>query len=183
MLDTDKGEMNIVSITRDTVVDFKRRIPKINGAYNSVGGGDDGIQELLDEMQTLLGYRPANYACVNMAVGAYCGALVWKATLTLPRPAAILLGLLAGGALAAVFGVLIGIPALRLRGDYLAIITLGFGEIIRVCIINLPKITGGTPGLLNIPKYADFTLVYLCVIVSCALIHTMSPGAFFIRMP
>lgn len=66
MLDTDKGEMNIVSIPRDTVVDFKRRIPKINGAYNSVGGGDDGIQELLDEMQTLLGYRPANYACVNM---------------------------------------------------------------------------------------------------------------------
>jgi len=119
-----------------------------------------------------LGQLPLGHAGF-MAVGAYCGALVWKATLTLPRPAAILLGLLAGGALAAVFGVLIGIPALRLRGDYLAIITLGFGEIIRVCIINLPKITGGTPGLLNIPKYADFTLVYLCVIVSCALIHTM----------
>lgn len=119
-----------------------------------------------------LGQLPLGHAGF-MAVGAYCGALVWKGTLSLPQPLSLILGLLAGGLLASVFGVIIGIPALRLRGDYLAIITLGFGEIIRVCIINLPKITGGTPGLLNVPKYANFTVVYICVIVSCALIHTL----------
>lgn len=119
-----------------------------------------------------LGQLPLGHAGF-MAVGAYCGALVWKSTLSLPQPLSLVLGLLAGGLLASVFGVLIGIPALRLRGDYLAIITLGFGEIIRVCIINLPELTGGTPGLLNVPKYATFPAVYLCVIVTCALIHTM----------
>lgn len=80
-------------------------------------------------------------------------------------------GLLAAGLVAALFGVAIGIPALRLRGDYLAIITLGFGEIIRVAIINLPSITGGTPGLKNIPKYSTFVVVYACVMLSCIVIH------------
>jgi len=119
-----------------------------------------------------LGQLPLGHAGF-MAVGAYCGALIWKAALALPQPLSLCLGLICGGALAAVFGVIIGIPALRLKGDYLAIVTLGFGEIIRVCIINLPKITGGTPGLLNVPKYSNFLTVYACVILTCALIHTM----------
>ena len=100
-----------------------------------------------------LGQLPLGHAGF-MAVGAYAAALLWKA---MPRnPGAILLGLLLGGCMAGVFGVVIGIPALRLKGDYLAIITLGFGEIIRVLIINLP-----------------FLVVYLTVILSCALIHTL----------
>ena len=83
-----------------------------------------------------------------MAIGAYTSALVTKAMQLghqggAPwRPCRMLLlffiGLLAGALMAAVFGLLVGIPALRLRGDYLAIITLGFGEIIRVIIQNLP---------------------------------------------
>ena len=117
-----------------------------------------------------LGQLPLGHAGF-MAVGAYSAAILWKA---LPRnPGAVLLGLLLAGLMAAIFGVLIGIPALRLKGDYLAIITLGFGEIIRVFIINLPDITGGTPGLMNIPKHSSFLVVYLTVILSCALIHTL----------
>ena len=117
-----------------------------------------------------LGQLPLGHAGF-MAVGAYAAALLWKA---LPRnPGSIVLGLLLGGFVAAVFGVVIGVPALRLKGDYLAIITLGFGEIIRVLIINLPQITGGTPGLMNIPKHSSFIVVYLTVILSCALIHTL----------
>ena len=118
-----------------------------------------------------LGQLPLGHAGF-MAVGAYTAALIWKA---LPGKSAgvILLGLIAGGLFAAVMGVLIGIPALRLKGDYLAIVTLGFGEIIRVLIINLPGITGGTPGLMSIPKHSSFLTVYLTVIVSCALIHTL----------
>ncbi len=117
-----------------------------------------------------LGQLPLGHAGF-MAVGGYGAALLWKA---MPRSAgAIVLGLLLGGLVAAVFGVVIGVPALRLKGDYLAIITLGFGEIIRVLIINLPGITGGTPGLMNIPKHSSFLVVYTTVILSCALIHTL----------
>jgi branched-chain amino acid transport system permease protein len=89
----------------------------------------------------------------------------------MPTAISIILGLLIAGIVAAIFGIIIGIPALRLKGDYLSIVTLGFGEIIRVCIINLPNITGGTPGLLNIPKHSTFTVVYICVVISCAVIH------------
>jgi branched-chain amino acid transport system permease protein len=66
-------------------------------------------------------------------------------------------------------GVVIGIPALRLRGDYLAIITLGFGEIIRVMLFNL-DITGGARGLRGIPKLAGFNVVFwICVLVVAVL--------------
>ncbi|HWP35494.1 MAG TPA: high-affinity branched-chain amino acid ABC transporter permease LivM [Thermodesulfobacteriota bacterium] len=57
-----------------------------------------------------------------------------------------------GGALAAVFGVLLGIPVLRLRGDYLAIVTLGFGEIIRIVLNNWDELTNGPNGIIGIPK-------------------------------
>ena len=119
-----------------------------------------------------LGQLPLGHAGF-MAVGAYAGALFWKAVPGLPTPVAILFGILAAGLAASLFGVIIGIPALRLKGDYLAIITLGFGEIIRIAIINLPDITGGTPGLLNIPKYSNFTVTFLCLVVCCFVVHNL----------
>ena len=117
-----------------------------------------------------LGQLPLGHAGF-MAVGAYSAALFWKATLNMPTPVSIILGLIIAGLIAAVFGIIIGIPALRLKGDYLAIITLGFGEIIRIAIINLSGITGGTPGLLNVPKYSSFLVVFLCVAATIAAIH------------
>jgi branched-chain amino acid transport system permease protein len=57
-----------------------------------------------------------------------------------------------GGLLAAIFGVLLGIPVLRLRGDYLAIVTLGFGEIIRIILNNWDEVTNGPNGITGIPK-------------------------------
>lgn len=59
-------------------------------------------------------------------------------------------------ALAAIFGILLGAPTLRLRGDYLAIVTLGFGEIIRLLANNLTSITGGPDGISGIPKPTVF---------------------------
>ena len=118
-----------------------------------------------------LGQLPLGHAGF-MAVGAYAGALFWKSG-ALEGPSSIIVGLVLAGLLAALFGIAIGIPALRLKGDYLAIITLGFGEIIRVAVVNLPDITGGTPGLKNIPKHSTFTLVYICVIITCVVIHMM----------
>lgn len=85
------------------------------------------------------------------AVGAYTYALLyhwagWGFWEALP---------LAGG-IAALFGFLLGFPVLRLRGDYLAIVTLGFGEIIRLLLINLYEFTGGPDGISGIPKPSVF---------------------------
>jgi branched-chain amino acid transport system permease protein len=81
------------------------------------------------------------------AVGAYTYALLfhwagWGFWASLPM----------AGAMAAFFGYILGFPVLRLRGDYLAIVTLGFGEIIRLLLINLSQWTGGPDGIANIPK-------------------------------
>ena len=64
------------------------------------------------------------------------------------------------GAIAAFAGFLLGFPVLRLRGDYLAIVTLGFGEIIRILLNNLTKVTGGPNGISGIPKPTLFGLEF-----------------------
>ena len=83
-----------------------------------------------------------------------------------------------GGFMAIVFGLALGFPVLRLRGDYLAIVTLGFGEIIRVVLTNIDSVLGfdftyGAAGLKRIPKFASVTLVFICVVLACFFIHTM----------
>src|SRR5579859_225747 len=60
------------------------------------------------------------------------------------------------GAMAAIFGLLVGFPVLRLRGDYLAIVTLGFGEIIRVILLNFASLTGGPNGISGVPRPSFF---------------------------
>lgn len=92
-----------------------------------------------------------------MSVGAYASAL---ATLKLGFP--FILSLIFGALVAAFFGILIGIPTLKLKGDYLAIATLGFGEIVRIVFLNL-EITGGAVGLRGIPK--DTTLLWVIIAV------------------
>src|SRR5205085_1600021 len=64
----------------------------------------------------------------------------------------LIIAVLAGGLMAALAGYLVGLPSLRLRGDYLAIVTLGFGEIIRVLILNIDKI-GAARGFSGIPHW------------------------------
>lgn len=119
-----------------------------------------------------LGQLPLGHAGF-MAVGAYAAAIFWKSKLFEQDLPMILLGLLIAGIVAAIFGIMIGIPALRLKGDYLAIITLGFGEIIRIIINNTAKLTGGAAGLRNVPKYSNFMLIYICVALTCTFIHMM----------
>lgn len=64
------------------------------------------------------------------------------------------------GLVTALFGYLLGFPVLRLRGDYLAIVTLGFGEIIRIMLLNLNEITGGPNGISRIPEPTLFNLEF-----------------------
>ena len=103
-----------------------------------------------------------------MSVGAYAAALFTMKS-GLPEAVAFPLALLVGGIVAAIVGVVIGIPALRMRGDYLAIITLGFGEIIRVVANALP-ITGGAKGLSGIPSCTNFSYAYWVMILSVFVI-------------
>lgn len=106
-----------------------------------------------------------------MAVGAFASAVItksWAVSTAISFPVALIVG----GLIAAVFGLVIGIPALRLKGDYLAIITLGFGEIIRVIITNLP-ITGAAKGLSGIPKLTNFNYVYIIMVLIIAAMFTL----------
>lgn len=88
-------------------------------------------------------------------------------------------GMLLGGAVAALFGWLVGVPSLRLRGDYLAIVTLGFGEIIRVLLENANKISphaeflGGSVGFYGIPKFPSFMLVFGTAILVIVLARNL----------
>ena len=90
------------------------------------------------------------------AIGAYSYALLASPQLGLHIPFWLILPL--APFLAALFGVLLGAPTLRLRGDYLAIVTLGFGEVIRILLNNLDVVTNGPRGVINIdPATLDVT--------------------------
>jgi branched-chain amino acid transport system permease protein len=131
-----------------------------------------------------------------MAVGAYTTALLTMSTATkqqifyltpLLKPLDVLslpfpLALLAGGIMAALVGYLIGHPALRLKGDYLAIATLGFAEIIRVIFTNTQSITNGALGLKGIPAITNlwwsFGTAAFTVAVLVSLINSSYGRAF-----
>ncbi|NLC15270.1 MAG: branched-chain amino acid ABC transporter permease [Firmicutes bacterium] len=93
-----------------------------------------------------------------------------------------LAALLLGGLLSALMGVFIGAPVLRLRGDYLAIATLGFSEIIRIVITNIRSVTNGALGLKGIPAYTDlwwsWGFALLTLVVVSRLIHSSYGLAF-----
>ncbi len=109
-----------------------------------------------------------------MSVGAYFAAAVSlflapkflgeSGGSAMQQAIAFIAALLAGGLCAAVAGLLVGVPSLRLRGDYLALVTLGFGEIIRVIFQNV-EFLGGALGLNGIPPYTTIFWVLAC----CAL--------------
>jgi branched-chain amino acid transport system permease protein len=84
------------------------------------------------------------------AVGAYTYALLASPQLGLHLPFLLIVVIAAG--LGMISGILLGIPVLKLRGDYLAIVTLGFGEIIRIIVNNLDWLTGGPKGIARLDK-------------------------------
>lgn len=122
-----------------------------------------------------------------MAVGAYVSALVSLNFQPFGGAFEILnypIYLMAGGLCAAVAGFAVGMPSLRLRGDYLAIVTLGFGEIIRVVLLNL-EVVGGARGLYGIPGNTDFMACFhaffwagATVLLLWRLVHSSYGRAF-----
>jgi branched-chain amino acid transport system permease protein len=127
-----------------------------------------------------------------MAVGAYTCALLtmtaeqkqmnfflepivpWLAHLHLPFLAA----LAAAGVAAALLGLLVGAPVLRLKDDYLAIATLGFAEIIRVVLTNLQSITNGALGLKGLPPFASTWVVWGCAALAVAFMGLLIRSSY-----
>jgi branched-chain amino acid transport system permease protein len=107
-----------------------------------------------------------------MSIGAYTCAII---TLNFDGTFSFILGILLGSVLAAIVGFIIGMPTLRLKGDYLAIATLGFAEIIKIILLNL-DFTGGARGLADIPRYTNWTWLYIfttmCVVVTVNFIKS-----------
>lgn len=111
------------------------------------------------------------------AVGAYAGAAfsVYYPIPGVPDFVNLTVSCGIGFIAAAIGGIIIGVPCLRLRGDYLAIATLGFGEIIRILIVNMDVI-GGPRGFTNIPNWSNFGWVYFWVIVTIIVIANILRG-------
>ena len=106
-----------------------------------------------------------------MAIGAYT-TVILSSTFHVPLPCSIL----CAGFVTAVFGFLIGFPTLKLEGDYLAIVTLGFGEIIRVLLVNCKSLTGGPngrqfPTLLTLNPSAAYLVIIGVLVLLIVLIQ------------
>lgn len=102
-----------------------------------------------------------------MAVGAYFGAVL---TVKLQLP--FIVAIMGGAAAAGFLGFVIGLPTLRLDGDYLAIATLGLGEIIRITILNIPYV-GGASGFMGIPRFSNFTWVFFATVFTVFFIRNL----------
>ena len=83
----------------------------------------------------------------------------------------LLIAILIGAAVAALMGLIVGIPSLRLKGDYLAIVTLGFAEIIRIVILNIDAV-GGATGY-QVPGYANFLWIGIFAVITVLVIHNI----------
>lgn len=112
-----------------------------------------------------------------MAIGAYTAALTSKALIAqatgLPNIIILLISIFLAGFAAFLASLIIGIPSLRLRGDYLGIITLGFGEVIRVVINNL-EFTGKAQGLSGIPMLTNFDNIFWITVIVVLILYTLT---------
>lgn len=109
-----------------------------------------------------------------MAIGAYAAAIIGSKS---PTYGAFFGAMLIGALLSGAVALLVGIPTLRLKGDYLAVATLGVSEIIRIFIINGGSLTNGAAGILGIPNFTTWQMVYFFVVIT-----TIAP-LNFLRSP
>ena len=98
-----------------------------------------------------------------MAIGAYAAAIIGSKS---PTYGAFFGAMIVGALLSGAVALLVGIPTLRLKGDYLAVATLGVSEIIRIFIINGGSITNGAAGILGIPNFTTWQMVYFFVVIT-----------------
>ena len=138
----------------------------INGTTGQFSIGHAGFMAVGAYGSAFLGVQLLPHVTAALGAGAFADAITFN------------LSLLFAAALAAAAGVLVGLPSLRLRGDYLAIVTLGFGEIIRILFNNAPALGAATGYFGNspagLPAYSTFFWVYLWVVVVILLIKNVT---------
>ena len=98
-----------------------------------------------------------------MAIGAYAAAIIGSKS---PTYGAFFGAMLLGALISGLVALVVGIPTLRLKGDYLAVATLGVAEIIRIFIVNGGDITNGAAGILGIPNFTNWQMVYFFVVIT-----------------
>ncbi|MEG2543229.1 MAG: branched-chain amino acid ABC transporter permease [Longicatena sp.] len=108
-----------------------------------------------------------------MCIGAYATAIITKAN---PNMMGFMMGVVVGGIISAIVALIVAIPTLRLKGDYLAIATLGFSEIVRIIVLNM-TITNGAAGLFGIPKLTTWPLLVACIVISIIIVLNFSRSA------
>ena len=162
------------------------------GAYNYQILGLVGVNIILAVSLNLINGFTGQFSIGHAgfyAVGAYTSAALVKyggpsitgALGFLPavgqNAVLLLLGCLAAALVAGLAGLAVGIPSLRLRGDYLAIVTLGFGEIIRVLILNVDAI-GGARGFFGVAPLANIFWIYFFVGLTIVVVHNLVASSY-----
>ncbi|NLW15958.1 MAG: branched-chain amino acid ABC transporter permease [Erysipelothrix sp.] len=110
-----------------------------------------------------------------MSIGAYCVAIVLR---NIPGYLGFALGIGLGLIVTTIVSLIVAIPTLRLKGDYLAIATLGVAEIIRITITNLGDLTGGAVGISNIERIPTFNMIYVFTIITLAILSMLRNSRF-----
>lgn len=101
-----------------------------------------------------------------MCIGAYSAAILVK---SMPNMGGFAIGIVIGLVISAIAALIVSIPTLRLRGDYLAIATLGFSEIIRIIVLNM-EITNGAAGITGIPQLTSWPLLFIVMVLSIIIV-------------
>lgn len=106
-----------------------------------------------------------------ICIGAYTGALITKtiSNISINDNIKLVLACIMAGVVSGIFGIIVSAISLKLKGDYLAIITLAFGEMTRYVVQNIDFL-GGAAGFKNIPIYTNFTNTYIIVVISTVII-------------
>lgn len=114
-----------------------------------------------------------------ISIGAYTGAVITRAmsNVNINDNIKLVIALIVAGIVAGIFGVIVSALTLRLKGDYLAIITLAFGEMVRYVIQNIDFL-GGAAGFKNIPIITNFTNTYIVTIISLIIIIRLMTSGY-----
>lgn len=114
-----------------------------------------------------------------ISIGAYTGAVITRAmsNVNINDNIKLVIALIVAGIVAGIFGVIVSALTLRLKGDYLAIITLAFGEMVRYVIQNIDFL-GGAAGFKNIPIITNFTNTYIVTIISLVIIIRLMTSGY-----
>jgi len=109
-----------------------------------------------------------------MAIGAYSCAIITSSN---PTYGGFIMGLLVGMLVSGIVAYVVGLPTLRLKGDYLAIATLGIAEIIRILIVNFRDITNGPSGIFGLPQVTTWEVVFVFALISIILVSNLMNSA------